>query len=93
MASLKVLKERLDDIENICCELQERINIKDLWADNKIYAIAAVAHNTLDEVIRQKKRMTLLINQVKYLKQEVKELRNEIQELGANCSMRHDDDI
>ena len=69
MASMKLLKERLDDIENICCELQERINIKDLWADNKIYAIAAV------------------------VKQEVKELRNEIEELGANCSMRHDNDI
>lgn len=93
MASLKLLKERLDDIENICCELQERINIKDLWADNKIYVIAAVAHNTLDEVIRQKQRITMLVNQVKYLRQEVKELRHEIEELGANCSMRHDDDI
>ena len=93
MASMKLLKERLDDIENICCELQERINIKDLWADNKIYAIAAVAHNTLDEVIRQKKRIILIIKEIKYLKQEVKGLRNEIEELGANCSMRHDDDI
>ena len=93
MASLKLLKERLDDIENVCCELQERINIKDLWADNKIYAIAAVAHNTLDEVIRQKQRITMLVNQVKYLRQEVKELRNEIEELGANNSMRHDDNI
>ena len=93
MASLKLLRERLDDIENVCCELQERINIKDLWADNKIYAIAAVAHNTLDEVIRQKKRITLIIKEIKYLKQEVKELRNEIEELGADRSMRHNDNI
>ena len=93
MASLKLLKERLDDIENVCCELQERINIKDLWADNKIYAIATVAHNTLDEVIHQKQRITMLVNQVKYLRQEVKELRNEIEELGADSSMRHDDNI
>lgn len=93
MASMKLLKKRLDDIENVCCELQERINIKDLWADNKIYAIAAVAYNTLDEVIRQKKRITLIIKEIKYLKQEVKELRNEVKELGANRSMRHDDDI
>lgn len=93
MASLKLLKERLDDIENICCELKDRIATKDLWADNKIYAIAATAHNTLDELIRQKQRVAMLTNQVKHLRQEVKELRNEIKELGANCSMRHDDDI
>lgn len=93
MASLKLLKWRLDDIENVCCELKDRIATKDLWADNKIYAIAAVAHNTLDELIRQKQRVAMLTNQVKHLKQEVKELRNEIEELGANRSMRHDDDI
>jgi len=93
MASFKLLKWRLNDIENVCCELQDRIAIKDLWADNKIYAIAAVAHNTLDELIRQKRRVAILTNQVKHLKQEVKELKNEIEKLGADCSVRHDDDI
>ena len=93
MASFKLLKLRLDDIENICCELKDRIATKDLWADNKIYAIAAVAHNTLDELIRQKRRIAMLTNQVKHLKQEIKELKNEVKELGANCSMHNDDDI
>lgn len=86
MASFKLLKWRLDEIETICSELQDRINIKDLWADKKIYAIAAVLYNTLDEVIRQKRN-------IKLIESEIKELHHEIEELGANCSMRHDDNI
>ena len=87
MATFDILKWRLDEIENICNELGDRMEIKDLWADRKIYTIAIAVHNTLEEVLRHKKRII-------QLEHEVEELKYEIQKkLGTNATVRIDDDF
>lgn len=86
MASFELLKWRLNDMENICAELSDRIQTKDLWADKKIYTISVAVFNTMEELIKHKKRIITL-------EEEVKELKNEIQKLGTNATMRINDGI
>ena len=86
MATFDILKWRLDEMENICSELGDHMEIKDLWADRKIYTISVALHNTLEEVLRHKKRII-------QLEHEVEELKYEIQKLGTNTTMRIDDDL